>query len=53
LVRILELQGHPFFIGTLYVPQARSKSGDPHPLVTAFVAAAHNHFEIQATGSEK
>ena len=31
---------HPFFIATLYVPQARYRPESPHPLVTAFVAAA-------------
>jgi len=39
-VRIVELAGHPFFVGTLFVPQARSTVVHPHPLVTAFVAAA-------------
>jgi len=38
--RVLELPEHPFFIATLYVPQARYMPGSPHPLVTAFVAAA-------------
>ena len=37
--RVLELPEHPFFIATLYVPQARYTPDDPHPLVTAFVAA--------------
>jgi CTP synthase (UTP-ammonia lyase) len=37
---VLELPEHPFFIATLYVPQARYTPDDPHPLVTAFVAAA-------------
>jgi CTP synthase (UTP-ammonia lyase) len=36
-VRVVELPGHPFFVGTLYVPQARSAPGAPHPLVTAFL----------------
>jgi CTP synthase (UTP-ammonia lyase) len=39
-VRIVELAGHPFFLGTLFVPQARSTIVQPHPLVTAFVEAA-------------
>ncbi len=39
-VRIVELAGHPFFVGTLFVPQTRSTIVHPHPLVTAFVAAA-------------
>jgi CTP synthase (UTP-ammonia lyase) len=38
-VRIVELEGHPFFVGTLFVPQARSTVVHPHPLVTGFVAA--------------
>ena len=36
-VRVVELPGHPFFIGTLFVPQARSTPQQPHPLVTAFL----------------
>jgi CTP synthase (UTP-ammonia lyase) len=39
-IRVLELPGHPFFMGTLYVPQARSTPAQPHPLVTAFLKAA-------------
>jgi CTP synthase (UTP-ammonia lyase) len=38
-VRVVELPGHPFFIGTLYVPQARSTPNAPHPLVSAFLRA--------------
>ena len=36
-VRVVELPGHPFFLGTLFVPQTRSTLGKPHPLVTAFL----------------
>jgi CTP synthase (UTP-ammonia lyase) len=39
-VRIVELADHPFFVATLFVPQARSTLVRPHPLVTAFVEAA-------------
>jgi len=39
-VRVIELPGHPFFVGTLFVPQLRSTPADPHPLITAFLAAA-------------
>lgn len=38
--RIVELQSHPFFIGTLFVPQVASSLESPHPIVTAFLAAA-------------
>ncbi len=37
--RVFELPGHPFFVATLYVPQARYRPDDPHPLLTAFVSA--------------
>ena len=37
--RVIELPGHPFFVGTLFVPQARSTADQPHPLVTAFMKA--------------
>ena len=36
-VRAIEDPEHPFFIGTLFVPQARSTPENPHPLVTEFV----------------
>jgi CTP synthase (UTP-ammonia lyase) len=38
-VRVIELPGHPFFLGTLFVPQTRSMPEKPHPLVTAFLKA--------------
>jgi CTP synthase (UTP-ammonia lyase) len=43
--RVFELPEHPFFVATLYVPQARYTADEPHPLVTAFVAAATGRFE--------
>jgi CTP synthase (UTP-ammonia lyase) len=39
--RVVELPSHRFFVGTLYVPQTGSAPDAPHPLVAAFVAAAH------------
>jgi CTP synthase (UTP-ammonia lyase) len=39
-VRIVELDEHPFFIATLFVPQLRSKPEDPHPLITSYLEAA-------------
>ena len=38
-IRVIELPDHPFFLGTLFVPQARSTAVRPHPLVTAFLKA--------------
>jgi CTP synthase (UTP-ammonia lyase) len=39
-VRVVEVPGLPFTVGTLFVPQASSTVERPHPLVTALVAAA-------------
>ncbi|HAS46667.1 MAG TPA: CTP synthase [Microscillaceae bacterium] len=38
--RILELQDHPFFVATLFVPQDNSSKDAPHPLVEAFLLAS-------------
>ncbi|MDT4291713.1 CTP synthase [Methylomonas sp. MO1] len=38
-IRVIEWPSHPFFIGTLFVPQARSTPAQPHPLVSAFLSA--------------
>lgn len=35
-VRIVELSDHPFFIGTLFLPQTRSTEERPHPILKAF-----------------
>lgn len=39
-VRVTELANHPFYIGTLFVPQARALKGESHPLVDALIAHA-------------
>jgi len=36
-VRAVELAGHPFFIGTLFLPQHVSTPAHPHPLISAFI----------------
>ncbi len=42
-VRIVELPTHPFFIATLFLPQARSTPERPHPLIAGYAAAAAAH----------
>ena len=37
---IVRLADHPYFVGTLFVPQTSSAPGAPHPLVTGLLAAA-------------
>ncbi len=39
-VRAVELEGHPFFVGTLFQPQRLSRPDAPDPLVRGFLAAA-------------
>jgi CTP synthase (UTP-ammonia lyase) len=41
-IRVVELPNHPFFLGTLFVPQTRSTLGHPHPLVKAFLQVVAN-----------
>ena len=38
-VRIVELPDHPFFLATLFLPQARSTAASPHPLLAGYAAA--------------
>ena len=38
--RIVELEGHPFFVATLFCFQTRSRENEPHPLVAGFADAA-------------
>jgi len=40
LVEMIELPGHPFFIGTQFHPEFRSRPNVPHPLFKGFIQAA-------------
>lgn len=40
LVEIVELQDHPFFIGSQFHPELKSTVENPHPLFVSFVKAA-------------
>jgi CTP synthase (UTP-ammonia lyase) len=42
VLRITELPSHPFFIGTLFVPQIRSTDDVPHPLIVGLLRAAQH-----------
>ena len=43
LVEIVELPGHPWFVGVQYHPEYKSTVANPHPLFVAFVKAALRH----------
>jgi len=43
LVEIMELKGHPWFLGCQYHPEFQSKPMSPHPLFRDFIRAALEH----------
>ena len=40
LPEIIELPGHPWFVGVQFHPELKSKPFEPHPLFTSFIKAA-------------
>lgn len=40
LVEIMELEGHPFFAGSQFHPELKSRPLDPHPMFLGFIEAA-------------
>lgn len=40
LPEIVELEGHPWFIGVQFHPELKSRPFEPHPLFASFIAAA-------------
>lgn len=40
LVEIVEINGHPWFVGCQFHPEFKSRPVDPHPLFISFVAAS-------------
>jgi CTP synthase (UTP-ammonia lyase) len=47
-VRIAELPGHPFFLGTLFQPELAGDGTRPHPIIRALAAAAAAHAAARA-----
>ncbi len=45
LVEIIEIPGHPFFIGVQYHPELKSSVENPSPLFVHFIAAVKKHSE--------
>ncbi len=45
LVEILELEGHPWFVGVQFHPELKSTILNPHPLFVSFVDAARTHMK--------
>jgi CTP synthase len=48
-VEIVEIPGHPFFLGCQFHPEFKSKPLEPHPLFRAFITASYqNHVRLQS-----
>jgi CTP synthase len=45
LVEIIEMSGHPFFVGSQFHPEFKSRPERPHPLFRDFLAAAKQRHE--------
>jgi CTP synthase len=43
LVEIMEINHHPFMVGSQFHPEFLSRPNNPHPLFAAFIEAALNH----------
>jgi len=43
LVEMIELPNHPWFVGSQFHPELKSRPMDPHPLFAGFIAAAREH----------
>ena len=43
LVEIVEIPGHPWFLGAQFHPEYKSTVAEPHPLFTSFVQAVVAH----------
>jgi len=43
LVEMIELPGHPYFLGCQFHPEFKSKPFAPHPLFSGFIRAALDH----------
>jgi len=50
-VRIVELPGHPFFLGTLFQPELAGDGTQPHPVIRALATAAADHATRSAAKS--
>ncbi len=42
-IEIMELPGHPWFLGCQFHPEFKSKPLKPHPLLASFIGASYRH----------
>ena len=53
LVEIIELADHPWFVGTQFHAEYRSRPNRPHPIYREFIAAALRHAQHHAALAPK
>ena len=53
LIEIIELDDHPFFMGSQFHPEFKSRPGKPSPLFNHFIAAAKKFVVDDAYSSSK
>lgn len=53
LVEIIELKGHPWFLGCQFHPELKSRATRAHPLFREFVKAAMKYSETRKSVEEK
>src|SRR5215472_3860613 len=46
-VEIVEIPGHPFFLGCQFHPEFKSKPLEPHPIFRDFIAASYSNRQAQ------
>jgi CTP synthase len=52
LVEIIELQDHPWFVGSQFHPEFKSRPTRPHPLFNGFIVAAKQRAGLRAAPAE-
>ncbi|HYE23857.1 MAG TPA: CTP synthase [Clostridia bacterium] len=57
-VEIVEIPGHPYFLGCQFHPEFKSKPLEPHPLFLSFIDASYKHRqdttrEVKSTETEQ
>ena len=53
LVEITEIRDHPFMVGSQFHPEFKSRPNKPHPLFSAFLAAAVCHQDAHQSGHQE
>ena len=52
LIEIIELKDHPWFVGTQFHPEFKSRPTRPHPLFREFIAAAVHRAGVELPATE-